>query len=377
MSVWIVFGYLLLTAYVLLILVYWWGWMNIKSFSDAPDCAEAFSYSVLIPARNEATGIRSCIQSLREQQFDLSRMEIIVLNDHSTDETDAIVKACIDEFPEILLRLIRAEEAGFTGKKEAISKGVERATGKYIILTDADCTRGKDWLGSIDVFLKKSKSVFVYAPVCFTSNNFFGYAQTLEFAGLVGIGAAAIQLKNPNMCSAANLIFYREVFQEVGGYDNNTHLASGDDEFLLHKVFKKYPNRVHFLKDKRTVVYTSPNHSMNALAQQRRRWVSKSMKYEERWITGILMGAYFFNLSIVVNLLAGIFIPELLYAGLLQLVVKTSAEALLIGSVLQFIGRPLLILLLPLVQPFHLFYVLIIGIWANTQNYIWKERALK
>jgi hypothetical protein len=54
-----------------------------------------------------------------------------------------------------------------------------------------------------------------------------------------------------------------------------------------------------------------------------------------------------------------------------------SAEALLIGSILLFFKRMRLLLLVPLVQPFHILYVMIIGVWANIQTYTWKERELK
>jgi hypothetical protein len=269
------------------------------------------------------------------------------------------------------------QDQGISGKKAAISFGIEQAKNEYMILTDADCVRGEDWLLAFDSFIQHKSVQLIYAPVFFTSNNLFEHFQSLEFAGLVGIGGSAIHLKNPNMCSAANLLFTKKAFVEVGGYQNNEHLASGDDEFLLHKIFKVYPNHVFFLKDKRAVVYTSPNASVDQLTQQRRRWVSKSTKYENRYITAILVAAYLFNLSIFVNVVLGIWLPQMLQIGLIQLLVKMSAEALLIGSILLFFKRMRLLLLVPLVQPFHILYVMIIGVWANIQTYTWKERELK
>jgi len=179
------------------------------------------------------------------------------------------------------------------------------------------------------------------------------------------------------MCSAANLIFAKDAFHQVGGYLNNEHIASGDDEFLLHKIFKKYPEEVFFLKDARAIVYTSPNGSMEQLTQQRRRWVSKSTKYEERYITAILVGAYFFNLSMLFNLLISIFYSGFWQIGLTQILIKMFAEGLILGSILHFFNKKRLLLLLPLVEPFHILYVIIIGIWANINTYTWKERELK
>jgi len=72
---------------------------------------------------------------------------------------------------------------------------------------------------------------------------------------------------------------------EVNGYADNMHVISGDDEFLMHKIFKKYPNQVQFLHQKEAIVLTGANGTLSQLTEQRKRWVSKSTKYE----TGILL----------------------------------------------------------------------------------------
>jgi len=260
-------------------------------------------------------------------------------------------------------------------KKEGITLGVEWAKSPNIILTDADCIRGTEWLGAIDLFMQEKSVKMMYAPVFFSASNAFERIQSLEFSGLVGIGAAAIQLKNPNMCSAANLIFNKAAFLEVGGYSDNIHLASGDDEFLLHKIFKKYPNEVWFLKDKRAIVETSPNGSLQQLAQQRTRWVSKSTKYEERYITAILVGAYLFNFSILFNLIYGYWNPLYLKIGLVQTVLKMFVEGLFLFQITSFFSKRNLMWFLPIAEPLHILYVIIIGIWANVKPYTWKNRT--
>jgi cellulose synthase/poly-beta-1,6-N-acetylglucosamine synthase-like glycosyltransferase len=377
MSIWEISCYVLAIGYACLILLYFMGWKLIPKQNSAILAEPNAGFSILVPARNEEDNIINCLNSLVDQKYPISKFEIIVLNDHSTDQTANNVKGIIGANLAVNVRYIDANIEGFSGKKNAITFGVGIAQYKNIVLTDADCTRGDLWLASIATFIEKNNVKMIYAPVFFKAENLFEKAQSLEFAGLVGIGGAAIQLKNPNMCSAANLIFSKETFNEVGGYLNNQHLASGDDEFLLHKIFKKYPEEVFFLKDERAIVYTSPNGSMEQLAQQRRRWVSKSTKYDERYITAILVGAYFFNVSMLLNLLIGFFYEGFLMVGLIQILIKMFAEGLILGSILHFFKRKRLLFLMPFVQPFHILYVIIIGIWANVNTYTWKERELK
>lgn len=286
------FSWILLSAYVLLIVAYTYGWNSIPYFrSDIKNPPDAeISFSILVPARNEEAVIEKCLLDIAAQNYPFSQFEVIVLNDHSTDNTSKVVQsfAANTDLKVRLLDLQNSEEV-IKHKKAAITYGIRHATYDYIVLTDADCERGKDWLRTIHQFIREKESKMVYAPVAFKADTLFQKLQSLEFAGLVGIGASAIQLKNPNMCSAANLVFSKAVFTEVGGYVGNDGIASGDDEFLLHKVFKYYPNHVHFLLNRNAVVYTSANTSIQQLTDQRRRWVSKSTKYENRYITLILV----------------------------------------------------------------------------------------
>jgi len=362
--------WVLVLLYVMLILAYAFGWLRIKKFIVHQN-ASVNQFTILIPARNESLVIKKCINDILKQKFE-GQFEIIVLDDHSTDETADLVNELSILYPDKvkLVKMAEHTEAGRL-KKSAITYGVNIASYPNIILTDADCVRGENWLNTIDQFIQEKDAKMVYAPVVFKSENVFEEIQALEFAGLVGIGGAAIRLKNPNMCSAANLIFKKDVFIEVGGYSGNDGIASGDDEFLLHKFFKRYPDNIHFLKNIDACVETSANASLKQLSEQRRRWVSKSTKYENRYITLILAMAWLFNflllLSIIIN-------PS---EGLTILLIKTFVEFFFLYLVLSFQRKLYQLRVLPIAELFHIFYVIIIGVWANIGTYKWKDRELK
>jgi cellulose synthase/poly-beta-1,6-N-acetylglucosamine synthase-like glycosyltransferase len=366
----------LLTVYVALILCYYYFWQTIpETYIDtSKHKAGPNTYTIIIPARNEESVIEACLDQIYKQSFPKSHVEVTVIDDHSTDTTALRVQQWLEQNNDLRVNLITPNEQNanmFSNKKEAIMYAIEHSKSKYIALTDADCGRGPYWLAAIDAFVSQNDAVFVYAPVEFTAHNMFQKIQSLEFAGLVGIGAAAIQSGYPNMCSASNLLFKREAFHKVGGYRGNSHIASGDDEFLLHRMYKYYPRAVFFAKIKQAIVHTSANSSIGQLASQRRRWVSKSTKYENRYITAILVAAYLFNLLIVVNL----FVYFKLFV--LMIVTKTAVEGLFLYSITRFMQRARYMIYLPLAEPFHIMYVLIIGIWANITTYQWKGRTHK
>jgi antibiotic biosynthesis monooxygenase (ABM) superfamily enzyme len=136
----------------------------------------------------------------------------------------------------------------------------------------------------------------------------------------------------------------------------------------MHKIFKRYPNQVKFLYDKNAIVYTAANGTLNELSEQRKRWVSKSTKYESRYITLVLLMAYFYNLSMLINLFVN---TDL---ALLQLAFKILIEGMFLATILTFFNSLKLILLLPVAEFFHILYVVIIGILANFGSFKWKGR---
>ncbi len=380
MIFWTITSYSLTAFYCCLIAFFYVGLLAIilrtKRQNKLPVSSVQNSFSVVISARNEADFIGQCLQSIIDQNYDFEKFEIIVINDHSTDDTLTIINQfkiqnSISINRDNISIIDLADFDKIKNKKQAITKGIEQAKFDYIVLTDADCTRGNNWLKTINQFINVSNAKMVYAPVEFAAKNIFEKLQALEFAGLVGVGAAAMELKYPNMCSAANLVFEKKVFFEVNGYADNLHVISGDDEFLMHKIFKKYPNQVQFLHQKDAIVLTGANGTLSQLTEQRKRWVSKSTKYENRYITFILIMAYFYNISMVVNL----FIDW--HLALNQILFKTLIEGIFLVTILKLFGKTKLILLLPLAEIFHVLYVIIIGIWANFGTYNWKGRTHK
>jgi glycosyltransferase involved in cell wall biosynthesis len=380
MIYWTITSYSLTAFYCCLIVFFYVGLLAIilrtKRQNNLPTSNVQNTFSIVISARNEEGFISQCLQSIIKQNYASDKFEIIVINDHSTDDTLAFInqfkiKNLIPINRDQISIIDLADFEKINNKKQAITKGIELAKFDYIILTDADCTRGNNWLKTINQFINISSAKMVYAPVEFAAKNIFEKLQALEFAGLVGVGAAAMELKYPNMCSAANLIFEKKVFFEVNGYADNLHVISGDDEFLMHKIFKKYPNQVQFLHQKESIVLTGANGTLSQLTEQRKRWVSKSTKYENRYITFILIMAYFYNISIVVNL----FIDW--HLALNQIIFKTLIEGIFLVTILKLFGKTKLILLLPLAEIFHVLYVIIIGIWANFGTYNWKGRTHK
>ncbi len=362
-------------AYIMLLALLSVGWINAEKKSPA-DYTICTKISVVIPARNEEGNIVKCIESIAGQNFPQQLLEIIVINDNSTDDTASKAIKCAECYPEINIRIISLNKDDQSGKKNAITKAVMNASGDLIVTVDADCVVGKNWLKEIAEHHQENNAVFISAPVFFKNENtVFEKLQSLEFMSLVASGAGSVNMRFPIMCNGANLAFGKKEFLEVGGYKNNLNYMSGDDMFLLIKMKKKYPGRVSFLKSYDASVFTFAAKSFNSFYNQRKRWVSKSKAYSDFAIISSAVIVYVFNLSILISSVAGIWNVRFLYLALSLLLTKAIADFPIIISISRFAKKTsLLYLYLPL-QIVYVFYIVFFGFVGFFGRFSWKGRS--
>jgi cellulose synthase/poly-beta-1,6-N-acetylglucosamine synthase-like glycosyltransferase len=222
---------LLLVGYAFLIENYRRWFLKVKPFTISNAANPAIKFSVIIPARNEAEIIESCLSSVLNQNYPGNLFEVIVIDDHSTDNTAAIIEAMQKQHAN--LRLIQLQNVlhGMqlnSYKKKAIEYAVGQAAGDWIVTTDADCFVSANWLMYFNDFINKSGDVFVAAPVKYkNAGSFVSIFQCLDFMTLQGITAASVNQGFHSMCNGANLAYNKKVFNDVGGFAGIDSIASG------------------------------------------------------------------------------------------------------------------------------------------------------
>ena len=365
-------------GYVLFILFYLWGWFHSKE-EFVTGTAANVKISVILPVRNEEKNLGNILHDLSEQQYNTSLFEIIVVDDFSTDGTSEIVRRSKLKNISLLSlqEILGQSSADRPNKKIAIETAVKKATGELIVTTDADCHPGSHWLLSIADFYSRYRPVMIAGPVnYFYDDSFLGKFQTLDFLSMVGIAAASIKNGFYNLCNGANLAYTKEAFTAVGGYSGNEHIASGDDMMLMHKMAKKFPGRIRFLRNRESIVFTSAEKDLSSFWRQRVRWASKSTHYEDKRITAILSFAYIFHLLLLVNLLTGLFIPFYLKVALWQFMVKIIADTFFLYPVTKFFRRENILWLFLPIELAHVLYILLIAPASVFGKYEWKGRKM-
>jgi cellulose synthase/poly-beta-1,6-N-acetylglucosamine synthase-like glycosyltransferase len=336
--------------------------------------------SIIIPARNEEENILNCLKDIKNQDYPSDLIEIVVVDDHSTDQTSGKVLDFAASNPFMNLRLVPASFSGNDQafKKHSIMSGIEVTSGELIITTDADTRSKPGWISSVVNFYEQEHPEMIIGPVAFhDARSVFEKLQLIEFSGLMAATAGSCKSGFPLMCNGANLAFTRKAWLETKDLSGDLKYPSGDDLFLMMKIRKKYgPGSVKYLYCKEGIISTSPKRSFNEFIRQRLRWVSKNRGYTDPLVLAVSIITWLFNALLLLTICVGIFRLPLLILSSCLLVVKIILEFPAVCKIMSLIGGRRLLYLYPVVQVLNLFYVALIGILGNLIPYKWKGRVI-
>jgi cellulose synthase/poly-beta-1,6-N-acetylglucosamine synthase-like glycosyltransferase len=376
---WVVAILTILYAGLLLAYRYWFGKMRLFQLSQIEEVSpnrQATNFTVIIPARNEASNIKACVESILAQDYPKDAFEIIVIDDFSEDDTAFIVEALHAQYPQVrLLKLADHLKEGETlaYKKRAIEIAVSEAKGDWIVTTDADCIVPTRWLFLYNAYIQQNQPVFVAAPVMFIKTaGILNQFQLLDFLALQGITAAAVGAGKHSMSNGANLAFEKAAFIAVGGYQGVDHIASGDDMFLMHKMKQTLHKSVGYLFHPDAIVLTAAMDTWKGFIMQRIRWASKARYYDDRSITVVLTLVYLFNISFIVLALAGHW-----SSLIIALAFKTFFELFFLDPVASFFKMKPELRHFVFYQPIHILYNIAAGFFGQLKTYTWKGRKVK
>jgi len=370
-----------LIGYGLLIENYRRWYLTVNPFLVPENFSPSLTFSVVISARNEEVNILKCLHSILNQNYPIHLFEIIIIDDHSTDNTPGIISELQQTHTNVYLYNLKDLLHGRplnSYKKKAIELAIKEAKKDWVLATDADCIVPVNWMNTLAAFIEHEQALFVAAPVKFiNTGSFISIFQCLDFMSLQGITAASVHKRFHSMCNGANLAYNKKMFLEVGGFAGIDHIASGDDMLLMHKIFLKHPESVKFLLSPDVVIETQPMPDWKNFFNQRIRWASKADKYDDKRILVVLVFVYLFNLSFLLLPFAYYWYPQVWLAWLILFAGKTFFEMRFLFPVASFYKERKLLWWFPIMQPFHILYTIIAGWLGKFGSYKWKGRQVK
>ena len=116
--------------------------------------------SIIVPIYNAEKNIKKCLESINEQIALESEIEVILINDGSTDNTDEIVKEYIEK------HMKNKDVKYFTKKNEGVAKtrnyGLNKSTGDYILFVDSDDYISKDTIKILEPYIQKNIDIIKF-----------------------------------------------------------------------------------------------------------------------------------------------------------------------------------------------------------------------
>ncbi|QSE97177.1 glycosyltransferase [Fulvivirga lutea] len=359
---------IIIGVYLVWILVMICSFLWIRWTDHQLNKGQELRVSVIVPFRNEANNLLSLIESLNQLNYNRSFLEIILVDDHSNDRPD------LGELPQEYKVL--SLPVDMQGKKAALNFGINNSAGEIIVTTDADCIVQPEWINCIVSQFQKHQIQLVFGGVAFTnSETIFSRLQQIEFAPVIGVGAASNNIGAPIMCNGANLAFRKSAFEKVNGYEGNFHVASGDDEYLIHKISKVYNRSIVYIKSKEAVVRTQAPPTFTEFVSQRIRWASKWNSNKSFYKSSLAILVVLSSIFPILCLTLGIIQQSPLYLTLA--LSKIILDGIFTHLVLKSMRNSLNIFYYLITVILYPLYCLYIGVMANVKFYTWKGRKHK
>lgn len=224
--------------------------------------------SVIVPAWNEEVGIKKTIKSLIENTHD--RIEIIIVNDGSTDNSDAVIKDIIEKtegdvrYKNIAMRYFYKENGG---KGTALNLGIEKSKGEIIVTMDADSAFEKNTISNfVEYFTDKNIDAAVGNVKIANKRNIIGLLQRLEYLFGFYYKRTHAVLGAEYIFGGACAAFRREIFDNLGYFDigNKTEDIEMSMRVRFHGLRCAYAEKA--------VCWTEGASTIMGLINQRLRW---------------------------------------------------------------------------------------------------------
>jgi cellulose synthase/poly-beta-1,6-N-acetylglucosamine synthase-like glycosyltransferase len=243
--------------------------------------------SVVVAARNEETNILSCLESLGKLIYPENKLEVIIVDDASIDETSSIINDFIIRTPHFkTIRLDENQSDKLKGKVRAMAEGIKLSSGEIILTTDADCIVNPRWAKTIASYYVGNVGVV---------DGFTSQSMKDSFTGMQAIDFIysfyccwTINLGKPISCIGNNMSFRKKAYEETGGFENLPFSVT-EDFLLLNSIHKLKKYEVVYPLDITSLIVSKPASSFRELFNQKKRWAVGGIVPTNRYWFNVLV----------------------------------------------------------------------------------------
>lgn len=261
------------------ILVLWIGFNKLAAGGER----SIAPVSIIVAMKNERQNVRSCLEALIHQTYPADQLEIVVVDDGSTDGTAQILADY--QRRHSVLKVVPHDPVldGYGGKKSALNKGIAESAGEILLFTDADCVPSPRWAETMaSYFAPQVGLVAGFSPLLDPTDRYLGKLLLIDSLVNGVVAAGGIGLGSAVTCTGRNLAYRRQVFDQVNGFTDIMHSISGDDDLFLHTVHQKTDWKICFASDQNAIVPSYQSLTLKQLFRQKKRHLSAGRYYPFR-----------------------------------------------------------------------------------------------
>ncbi|MFN8356464.1 MAG: glycosyltransferase [Spirosomataceae bacterium] len=246
--------------------------------------------SILVAARNEEKNILRTLQSLQQLTYPKEKLQILIGDDDSTDQTAAIVKEFIKAKPHFQLVTIRGGQRVLRGKANVLAQLAHLATGDYYFYTDADIQVPTHWVQRMLTYFKPNVGV-VTGITTIRPQNLFAILQAIEWLTSLFMVYLFSKIRFPITAMGNNMAVTKEAYWETGGYEQIGFSITEDLALFKAILAADYEFAQTF--EKGVMAISAPIPNFTELLIQRKRWMHGALA--SPWYLKILLfGQAFF-----------------------------------------------------------------------------------
>lgn len=262
----------------------------LKNLNFKDEKLESYPFvSILVPAHNEGKVIGKTVESLLLLDYPIDKMELIVINDNSSDDSKDILQNIKIRYPKYNFTIINTDNiTGGKGKSNALNIGYQVAKGEFIAIYDADNTPEKTALRYLIQTIVRDDSLGAVIGKFRTRNKYkniltkFINIETLSFQWIAQAGRR--QLLGLCTIPGTNFVLRRTTIESLGGWDTKAIAEDTEISFRIYKMGQK----ITYVPQ--SVTWEQEPETINVWIKQRTRWVKGNIYVLVKYITNIFKG---------------------------------------------------------------------------------------
>lgn len=283
------------------------------------------SLTVAVPAFNEEETISKTLESILDSDYPYDRLEVLVVNDGSTDNTREVVEEYEDRSQ---VTLINQENQGKGG---ALNTALENASGELFACVDADSMLLEKSLKNIVARMDEDTAGVASAMKVYEPDNMLERIQMVEYVMNVFARKLMERISSIHVTPGALAIYRSRKIQEVGGFDENSRV---EDQEICWRLQEEHEKIKHSREGE---TYTVVPDNLRDYYRQRRRWYTGTFETVIQYRSMILNREYgdfgmFTAPSKIVNPAVSIFGLLLVINAVMSPVVGFFSDIMSIGS---------------------------------------------